>query len=1140
MFIQDDSGSMGWDYMPDHVDNAYCRDNYTDGNTDAALDKCYAGDPSYFASAFNGVYYNPMVNYTPPVNADGTSKTSYNTAALWAVAPKDGYGIQSASTTNLTTSYPERVACDSSTAITSSVSCKSQLDASNAYIYPNSTYKYMKTKYGVPFYYTVTVEWCSQKNNSGADKNFGKAGTCQTKKTSTYQYVRYSGWSRKDIISTNEPFPGPSSTTRTYTEEMTNFANWYAWYRTRMQMAKTSVGQAFNDVRGTPKTGADLLADPADEDEFHARIGLTTISNTGATDGATHLDIANFDGNGATTQKGKFYARLYAINPGSYTPLRGALSKVGQIYGGKLGTDPVQYSCQRNFSILTTDGYWNTNTETSSYGPFNLTGSNVGDQDKAATKPSWDKLAKSDTLADVAYYYYHTDLRPGTCTLCKDDVPPAGSNPASAVDDVAQHQHMTTFTIGLGVDGTLTYKDGYKTSTTGDYYDIVQGTKWWPDPIANSGDERIDDLWHAAVNGRGTYFSARDPAALENGLKTALGNMGSTTGSGAAAATSNLEPTAGDDGIYIATYRTFQWDGELNAYTIALSTGVISSTATWQTTTGLQAKIAADGNSDTRKIYMNKAGTLADFTYLNMSAVEKAYFDNAETSFNQYSEWSAAQITASDGATLVNYLRGQDRNEDQDRDVSYGTYNRLYRDRAKIMGDVVHSQPIYVKTPLYNFADAGYSAFKTTNASRAPNLYVAANDGMLHAFNAADGSERWAYVPSMVLPDLWRLADKDYGNNHRFYLDGPLVITDAKISGAWKTILIGGMGAGGRGYYALDVTDPAAPSRLWDFTVADDANLGYSYGIPFVTKLTDGTWVAVVTSGYNNVSPGDGKGHVYVLNIATGAVLKDIVTTAGDATNPSGLAKLNVESASFDIDNTAIGAYGGDLLGNLWHFDLNAGTADKLAAFGSSKPITAAPEIADVDGHKVVFFGTGRYLGQDDLANKDDQTIYAIKDDGDSTTTVTSNLVQQTASGSGATRSVSKNDVDWSTKSGWYLDLIDDGERVNIDLQLYYGTLVIASTVPDASPCQPGGYSWLYQLDYKTGGYVGTSGTGNPAGTKFNSPIVGMTVAKLATGTPVIYPVTSDGQKPEPITMKMGASGSTMGTKRVLWRELTN
>ena len=147
-------------------------------------------------------------------------------------------------------------------------------------------------------------------------------------------------------------------------------------------------------------------------------------------------------------------------------------------------------------------------------------------------------------------------------------------------------------------------------------------------------------------------------------------------------------------------------------------------------------------------------------------------------------------------------------------------------------------------------------------------MYVGANDGQLHAFDAATGQENWAYIPSAVLPNLYALADKNYSSQHQYFVDGSPVVgrhlperaVVTCSAGQWKTILVGGLNRGGKGYYALDVTDPASPALLWEFT---DANLGYSFGNPVITKLKDGTWVVLLSSGYNNA---DGLGRLYVVN----------------------------------------------------------------------------------------------------------------------------------------------------------------------------------------------------------------------------------------------------------------------------------
>lgn len=908
------------------------------------------------------------------------------------------------------------------------------------------------------------------------------------------------------------------------TAALTNYANWYSYYRRRAFLMKAAAGEAFAAL---------------DHDRF--RVGLFFINSAESGTGGPNRDLAidAFSG----THRGNWFGRLYGSRMGTFTPLRGALSRMGRMYAGRMsGWDPVQYSCQRNYAILSTDGYWNSDNEKGDYGPKALDGeTEVGDSDGApgTSRPSFDSAQARNTLADVAHYYYHTDLRPGDCGLCADNVPPSGTN--AAEDDVAQHQHMSTFTIGLGVNGTLAYREGYRSSTSGDYFDIRQGVRNWPDPVDGSNDsaQRIDDLWHAAVNGRGTYFSAKDPASLVKGLSATLDAIESVLGSGAAAATSSLEPTPGDNAIYVATYRTVHWDGEVSAHTVDLQSGKVSAAPAWRAAPLLAARIGAAGDSDSRVIYAADGTARIPFRAGSggLTATQLAWFDNARLS--QHAGWDAGMRSAGTPAALVDYLRGQHQHEDQD-----GAARRLYRDREKILGDIVHSQPVYVRQPPHDFRDAGYAAFRSANASRAPTLYVAANDGMLHAFDAATGSERWAYVPPMVLPAMWRLADRNLASHHRYLLDGPLAVNDAFINGAWRTVLIGALGKGGRGYYALDVTDPSDPRPLWNFTASDNHRLGYTFGLPHITKLRSGAWVAVLSSGYNNVPEGDsyagadGKGYLFALDLATGSLIRTIPTGAGSVTAPAGLSRINVEAADFESDNTAVKVYGGDLLGNMWRFDLEQGTATRLAAFGAGKPVTAGPEIADIDGRKVVFFGTGRYLGESDLSDSATQTIYAVKDDGSTLVSSASQLVRQTASTSGTARYISDNPVDWSGKSGWYLDLPDSGERIVIEPQLYFGTLVFASIVPTATQCQPGGYSWLYQLDYRTGGKVSPL---KPAASRMTTSIVGLTVSKLP-GKGVIHPVGSNGQIPAPVDLNIGGGGSGTGepSKQIMWRVLAD
>ncbi len=377
MFLLDASGSMDWDFMPDSVANdPACK------STGGSLVNCSFADPAYNSALFNGIHYNPAITYTPPVNYDGTSFTSYTT---WTAVPNDGFGIQFTGTIDLTTSYPDTVYCNTSSPSTSdrtppfsSGVCKLQI-AGGVWTYPNGTYSRQFSVTGTrnPYYYTISsLAWCSSANASG----FG-TGTCQPKKTATFQYPKYGtgsdGFTRTDIVSTTANYPRVASRTDctgavgatgcSYAKEMTNFANWYAYYRSRMQMMKTAAGLSFKQVT----------------DSY--RVGFITINPGSPVASSKFLPMADFTA-GAGGQKQAWYAKFYAQDAALSTPLREALSRVGRYYGhvttginDGITDDPVQYSCQQNFTIMSTDGFWNGNAGQ------DLSGNPVGNQDSNPT-----------------------------------------------------------------------------------------------------------------------------------------------------------------------------------------------------------------------------------------------------------------------------------------------------------------------------------------------------------------------------------------------------------------------------------------------------------------------------------------------------------------------------------------------------------------------------------------------------------------------------------------------------------------------------------------------------------------------------------------------------------------------------------
>ncbi|MGH9916228.1 MAG: pilus assembly protein, partial [Pyrinomonadaceae bacterium] len=223
-------------------------------------------------------------------------------------------------------------------------------------------------------------------------------------------------------------------------------------------------------------------------------------------------------------------------------------------------------------------------------------------------------------------------------------------------------------------------------------------------------------------------------------------------------------------------------------------------------------------------------------------------------------------------------------------------------------------------------SDVTYVAFGATIKSRKSVVYQAANDGMLHAVDASNGNALWAYIPSFVIPKLNSLTSTTY--NHAFTVDGTPTVRDVKTGGTWKTLLVGGLRAGGNGYYAIDITAPEFASSTalaanvkWEFPNASTnssiaSNVGMSFGKPLIVNTAAG-WVVLVTSGYNN--SGDNKGHLFVLDPDTGAVLADINTGYGSSSSPAGLAQM----AAYSTDGySASNVYAGDLNGNVFRFNL--------------------------------------------------------------------------------------------------------------------------------------------------------------------------------------------------------------------------
>lgn len=832
------------------------------------------------------------------------------------------------------------------------------------------------------------------------------------------------------------------------------------------------------------------------------------------------------------------------------------------------------------------------------------------------------------TLADVTSYYYVNNLRNGVnCTgpviapattasnLClTNKVPPY-------LDDTATWQHMTTFTLGVGTRGRMAYSKSYKTDTSGDYYDVKVGATadsshcpWrdtltvtngqcnWPKPASNQP-ETIDDLWHAAVNGRGAFIGASNPADIYDGLSSTLNYIQNVPqpGTAAAAATTNPKITSINNYQFSSYFLSLYWSGELIRQTINLNDGSVPSfnpSINYSSQPGAfdwSAAVQLDAQAyTTRKIYtstssgasrvtftwtdLTAAGLQNNFTAPNITTSPPAY-PTQLTSLSQYCTVGSACLSATAtntinvtvssggaaGEALVRFLSGDQSNAEVDPRLPDNT--KFYRYRFHVLGDIVSAQPQYV-----------------TNGTTSIVL-SAANDGMLHAFDAGTGNELWAYIPNLILSRLYKLADKNYKNNHQYLLEGtPVISTICPAStcttpSQFKTIVVGGLAAGGAGYYALDITDPSNPKVLWEFK---DANMGYSHGKPQIAKMSDGTWVVLLTSGYDNCprstggascigvgTSGDGQGRLYVLNANTGAQVggasTPISTGAGSASTPSGLAQI---TARVDTNNVIQAVYGGDLLGNLWRFTVAPGnyTVQKVAQFadasGVAQPITAKPVVTSLNSVPIIMVGTGRYLGVSDVGSTQIETFYAVKDNVTTTpyTSIRSDIsfIGKTAiSGTcptganvdvcqpGTTVRTIRQNTGVSTdslinKNGWYVDL-PTGEMDFTEAKLVGGVLVFSTSIPtlaDGGVCGSTGVgdssAFGYIMDASNGGAVAT--TSGVAGLMLGAGISTAPIIEvLPNGVVVAKFRLSSGVE---VRLVLRFSSLNTPTRRVSWREL--
>lgn len=801
----------------------------------------------------------------------------------------------------------------------------------------------------------------------------------------------------------------------TYDEEIQNFANWYTYYRSRILAARAGVGRAF-----------------ASQGEA-IRVGFATINASGS----VIRGVTPFSG----TDRTAFFDELYGRDiPAKGTPLRTSLKEVGEYFSrsdnngpwsARAGSTLPHLTCRQSYNILMTDGYWNGDSPS------------VGDQDQDGIK---------NTLADVAYKYWKTDLRRDL----------ANKVPTSTADP-ANWQHLVNFTVGLGVNGSLNPANG------------IPGS--WPNPY-DSDEFKIDDLWHAAVNSKGSFFSAADPDTFAEALSSTLAQIAARNSS-ASSVTANATRLDSNTHIYQARYNSGDWSGQL--VSIPLNSDGSLGNIAWDAATQIPEPSA-------RSIFTRQGGAGIAFTWEALNNTNRTLLNIAGDNL---------------GESRVAYLRGERGGEQRNGGV--------FRNRSDLLGDIINSDPVYVGKRDYGYSSAtgltqtereSYQAFlsSTAIARRPPMLYVGANDGMLHGFRVADGVEQLAYIPASLLGELPQLTRPDY--NHRYYVDGTPRVGDAYLGSRWKTLLLGSTGAGGKAVFAIDVTTPnnfTADKMLWEFTHSE---MGISLAAPTLVRVkADNKWVALVANGYNSNSQ---TARLFVLDLATGAVIKEIDTQVGSASEPNGLSSpLPVDE---DGDRVVDYVYAGDLQGNLWKFDLSDNNSaqwgiafkagnkpkplfqacDGACSTSTRQPITMRPlAIRHPRGGIMVLMGTGSYFTNDDKSlptNPRLEAVYGIWDTGSEVSR--SQLLQQSIThefvANGTTikfnvRVVSSRDINYTSQKGWYLVLKSPGlskgvgERAVSEMLYRHKRLIFNTLIPSADACDFGGRSWLMELDPVSG-----------------------------------------------------------------------
>lgn len=779
--------------------------------------------------------------------------------------------------------------------------------------------------------------------------------------------------------------------------------------------------------------------------------------------------------------------------------------------------DPIRYSCQVNAAL----GIGDVNTHEDRNIPNNPDKDydlavkytqKIFDLEGITTKADavFSGRGNSAFIAGLAYYANTNDLR-------KDD---------AAKPNTVGMQTLSTYWVDVRENQVLLPKATNQYWLTAKYggFDVPLGF----DPLATGSLQ--ESWWHTNtdyLDGSGVigtknnyprpdnFYVASEADKMVASLRQAFESIAKRaegSSSSFAANSTKLEAGARTFQAQFVTGQNREWAGRLYAYDVDTTTGAL--TQAWSAADQFPVWGPTNATTNARQIFYNSGGALTAF----------------DGSVNGLS------------AAVVNYLRG-DRSGEQSNGGSF-------RNRLSLLGDIVNSQPVYVGSPnsrLYinsSFTGASsYAAFASARAGRTPVVYVGANDGMLHAFNANTGKELFAFVPTEGMAKLsgaQKFTDPAY--EHTYTVDGAMTAADWFDGTKWRTALIGTMGRGGKSIFALDITDPTSPSLMWE---VNDAALGNNLGQPIVSQVGDGDWRVVFGNGPNST---DGIAKLVLIDLADG----DVSTISTAAGGDNGLSGVNAWSAAGNglVDTV----YAGDLKGNLWRFKLATGTASLLYAAGPTQPITAAPLVA-VNPKTLqtwVFVGTGRYLNSADRANKGVQSWYGLIDRG-SIISGTAGLKRVSVVGEGQLGGYDVRVLERVSApgtDGWYMNLLPStgvaaGERMVVPNFFQGLTLIGTTRIPDsADVCSPTGKGYTMAIDPFTGGrlsggFFDTNGDGviDSKDSLDGAPVSGIGYGS-SPNNPIFIGDTMYTSLDDGSYQKIKTNTNSGNIKRVSWREL--